>query len=120
MTTLTRGSGSLLALGVCGALVSLSAIALWAIGLVHTASRVQHTANLAALAASDVSMGVVAGHPCRVARSITQSSGYSLEFCEVVDGISRVVVTVVDGVIPIEKRASARPQPLAGWEGVGE
>ena len=111
-----RGSGSLLAVAILGALVVLGSSTLAIMGVVQQATRAQLVANLAALAASDTSMGVVSGEPCSVARAVVTSAGFRVSQCEVLAGISRVVVVSNEGILPVEKRASARPQRLPGWE----
>jgi hypothetical protein len=104
-----RGSGTLMALAILAviSLLGSSAIAV-TIGL-NEARSVQAVANQAALAVSDVSRGVVSGHPCRIASSLVSGAGYRLQACDVADGKAWIVVTGQWGGMGIEKRAHAGP-----------
>jgi len=43
---------------------------------------VAHAVDAAALAAADVSVGVIPGEPCSVARDVLERNGVSLDSCE--------------------------------------
>jgi len=86
-----RGSQTVVALGLVAALVSGGSAAMVTVDLFRWASRVQHQTNLSALAAADVSMGVVIGAPCPVARRIAADGGIRLVEC-VVNGRTVLVV----------------------------
>lgn len=104
-----RGSGTVSGLAVILATVTLgvSGVAVTA-GIVEARSA-QTVSNQAALAASDVSRGVVPGHPCRVASSLVTDAGFRLLGCEVKQGSARIVVGGSWWGIGIEKRAHAGP-----------
>ena len=89
------------------ALAGSSAIAVTS-GLNH-ARHLQAVANQAALAASDVSRGVVPGHPCRVASSLVTGAGFRLKGCDVGEGKAWIVVAGLWWGIDSEKRAHAGP-----------
>jgi hypothetical protein len=89
------------------ALVGSSAIAVTS-GL-NQARHTQAVANQAALAASDVSRGVVPGHPCRVASALISGAGFRLLGCDVENGKARISVGGAWWGIDIEKRAHAGP-----------
>ena len=113
--SLERGAGSVLAIGIIAGLATASTAAVAIIDLLTTASRVQRSADLAALATSDVSMGVVPGQPCDVARAAVRHSGFHLAHCLVSEGVAEVVVRFDGGWLPIEKRALAGPQNSPLW-----
>jgi hypothetical protein len=104
-----RGSGTLMGLTILAAiaLAGSSAIAVM-VGL-NEARHVQAVANQGALAASDVSRGVVSGHPCRVVSSLVSGAGFRLMGCEVNQGKAWIVVGGQWWGIDIEKRAHAGP-----------
>jgi len=89
------------------AIVGSSALAVTS--ALNEARRVQAVANQAALAASDVSRGVVSGHPCRVASSLVSGVDYQLRGCYVDQGKAWIVVVGQWWGIDIEKRAHAGP-----------
>ncbi len=114
-----RGSGSVLGVGVLAAVVIVGSSSAAVVGGLAEAGRVQGVANQAALAASDVSRGVVSGFPCDVARAIVSSAGYRMVTCEVGDGEARVSVGSTWWTLPIDKRARAAPIPTPVF-GLGE
>jgi secretion/DNA translocation related TadE-like protein len=111
VTSGQRGSGALMGLALLAGIVSLGSGGMMVtMGLVE-AARVQVAANQASLAASDVSRGLVPGHPCRVASQIVTMAGYRMGGCEVRVGEARVSVSGMWWSMPIEKRARAGPLP---------
>lgn len=110
-----RGSGAVLAIGIIAALAVASTATITTIDLLQLAGRAQRSADLAALAATDVAIGVVSAEPCDVARGIVTASGYTLAHCQVEDGTSDVTVTFEKGILPIEKKARAAPQRSPLW-----
>lgn len=78
--------------------------------VVH-ATHAQTVANQAALATSDVSRGLVPGHPCRVASALVVEAGFRLRHCDVVAGQARVVVAGTWWGLEVSKRALAGPLP---------
>jgi secretion/DNA translocation related TadE-like protein len=112
-----RGSGTLMGLALLAGITILGSSAVFVtMGLVE-ASRVQVAANQAALAASDVSRGVVPGHPCRMASHLVNAAGYRVGRCEVGGGEARVMVSTVWWSMPVEKGARAGPTPHPVFDG---
>ena len=105
------GAGSVLAIGVIGALVMLAATAIPLYAVLATRSAVAGAADAAALAAADARVGVVGGFPCDVARDVAAANGAGLVGC-VVDGyIATVVVQRSVAGFAISARATAGPAP---------
>jgi secretion/DNA translocation related TadE-like protein len=106
-----RGSGSVLALAVLGA-VAIVAIAALALGAALTVrQRVIGAADAAALAAADGASGAVAGEPCALARRLAEAGGAALDSC-VVDGlVATVAVSARVGPVPFGARSRAGPPP---------
>ncbi|AVG23390.1 fimbriae protein TadE/F [Pontimonas salivibrio] len=111
----TRGSGVVVALGVIAALVIAGSAALMVVDLLRFGEKVQHAANLSALAASDVAMGVIPGRPCVVAREIGRSQGIRVSSCEVTGSLVRVYATTTRHGLSITKRAAAGPISGGVW-----
>ncbi|GGF13280.1 Rv3654c family TadE-like protein [Subtercola lobariae] len=104
-----RGSGSVLALALIGAVLGVTALLLTlaaALGVKHT---VESTAESAALAAADVASGSVGGYPCDRAATAAALGGASLDSCDVVGAI--VTVRVSRSVLGFEVGALARAGP---------
>lgn len=116
VVTSTRGSGVVLALGVIAMVVIAGTAAGVAVDVVRCGQKVQHAANLSALAASDVATGVVAGRPCVVAREIARAQGIRLSSCEVAGSTARVYATTTRHGFSIVKRAAAGPLPEEVWQ----
>lgn len=74
-------------------LASLSFLVL-AVGLALDISRqqarVQMISDLAALAAADSRIGIIAGYPCPNAREIALANGANLDSCRIVGGVASV------------------------------
>jgi len=104
-----RGSGTLLGLAVLCATVLLGSAALTVTTGFSEAIRVQMVANQVALQVSDVSRGLVPGHPCPMASTLAASAGLRLTRCDVEGGDARVVVAGSWWGMGIEKRARAGP-----------
>jgi hypothetical protein len=96
-------------LAVLSAIVMSGSLAIAVTTGLGEARSAQAVANQAALAASDVSRGVVAGHPCRVASSLVTAAGYRLRGCDVAGGKAWIVVGGQWWGIDIVKRAHAGP-----------
>lgn len=103
------------ALAVIAALVIAGSAAIVVVDLLRFGEKVQHTANLSALAASDVAIGVVAGRPCVVAREIGRSQGIRVSSCEVAGSTVRVHATTTRHGLSITKRAAAGPISGGVW-----
>jgi secretion/DNA translocation related TadE-like protein len=106
-----RGSGSVLGVAVLAGVIIIGSSSTAVVSGLAEARRVQGVANQAALAASDVSRGIVSGFPCDVARAIVAGAGYRMVTCDVGDGEARVSVGSSWWTVPIDKRARAGPIP---------
>ena len=104
-----RGSGTLLSFTILAVTVLVGSLAIAVTSGLNVARNGQVAANQAALAASDVSRGVVPGHPCRVASALVSEAGYRLGGCDVAEGKAWIVVTRTWWGMAIEKRAHAGP-----------
>lgn len=102
-----RGSATVITLALVFALVGVVIIGVGAAALLNRASHLQSVADLAALAASDVSRGVVPGQPCSLARAILREAGFSLVSCELEEGRARVVGRASVGGVALTARAHA-------------
>lgn len=108
-----RGSGTVLALGLCLLLI-LACAAVLLIGQALAASaRAASAADLAALAAADAERGLRAGTACDTGRTVAELNGAALVGCQVeVPGSTvRVVVEIDTGAPwgPAPGRARAGP-----------
>lgn len=83
--------------------------------LLRTAEHIQRSADLTALAASDVSIGVVPGEPCSTARSVARANGAELVDCDADAGQVTVVVALTRHGIRVHKVATAAAQPHPLW-----
>jgi hypothetical protein len=108
-TTGERGSGTLVGLTVLAVIALLGSSAIVVTSGLNHARDLQAVANQAALAASDVSRGIVSGHPCRVASTLVTEAGFRLQGCDVGQGKAWIVVAGVWWGIDSEKRAHAGP-----------
>ncbi len=92
------GSGSILAVGIVATVIALTSLLL-PLGAVFIA-RHQATAaaDAAALAAADVAVGIVPGHPCQAAAVVATANRASATGCRVEDLVVtvRVAVPVLD------------------------
>lgn len=104
-----RGSGTLMGLTILAVAVLIGSLAIAVTSGLNVARLAQAAANQAALAASDISRGVVPGHPCRVASSLVSGAGFRLLGCDVERGKARIVVGSQWWGIDMEKRAHAGP-----------
>ena len=108
-TCAERGSGTLWGLTILAVTVLVGSLAIAVTSGLNVARNGQAAANQAALAASDISRGVVPGHPCRVASSLVAGAGFRLLECDVERGKAWIVVGGQWWGIDIEKRAHAGP-----------
>lgn len=109
-----RGAASVLALGIVGATVALTALILPVTAAFAASQRAANAADAAALAAADALSGAVPGVPCRLAEQTAARNGAGLTSCEADGPVASV--TVVVSSFPIELRADARAGP-PGWPG---
>jgi secretion/DNA translocation related TadE-like protein len=109
-----RGAASVLALGIVGAIVALTALVVPTASVFVLSQRAANAADAAALAAADAISGAVAGTPCPLARETAARNGAVLASCETGGPVASVTVTVA--TLGLEIRAAARAGPL-GWTG---
>ena len=115
-----RGSGAVLAVGLMAVAVLLGGVAVATVDLLRAADRAQKVANLAALAASDVAIGVVSGRPCVVARDVAREQQMELDVCELSGSVATVSISLKRHGVTIQKRAAASPQPNGVWAALAE
>lgn len=108
-----RGAGGALVLGVCGALVALTAGLLSAFGGFVAAQRASAAADASALAAADVASGLLPGDPCEEAGRVAAANGAELVDCTWMAEEATVTVRVVLGAFSVDDRARAGRPPLA-------
>ncbi|TFD06124.1 hypothetical protein E3T25_03365 [Cryobacterium sandaracinum] len=104
-----RGSGTVLAVGVLGAVMLLTAVLLPLFAALVVGQAVQGAADAAALAAADTASGAVAGMPCAAADEAARLNGASVTVCTVEGLIASV--TAVRGYLGFELGAQARAGP---------
>lgn len=104
-----RGSGTVVALAVVGATVSLTAGMLTVGGAVAAQRRATAAADLSALAAADVAVGRMPGEPCETAETVAAANGAHTASCVSDDVVVTVTVTV--DYLGLSARASARAGP---------
>ncbi|MEY2693690.1 MAG: hypothetical protein RL142_38 [Actinomycetota bacterium] len=97
--SLERGSGSVLAIGIIAALLSLVTAFAIPLNRALEQQRLQVMADNAAVAAADALRGLVAGSPCEVARSLSAE----VTLCEVIG--SDVRIELRDGSLTARARA---------------
>jgi len=76
-----RGSATVMAIAMTAAGLVLCGLVILVGQLLLSVRTIQSLADLAALAASDVSMGVVSGRPCDAARAVAQRQGNYSVYC---------------------------------------
>lgn len=106
-----RGSGSVLAVALLGALVTLTAVLMPLLALLPAHQSAQGAADAAALAAADVASGLMPGVPCDTAARAAELNGSRLAACTVDGLIATVTVARTVGAFPISSRARAGPAP---------
>jgi len=112
-----RGSATVTAIAMTAGGLLLCAAVIVVGQLLVSVRTIQSVADLAALAASDVSMGVVSGRPCDVARAVAKRQGHYRVYC-VVDGPeARVTVSAEHPGITLSRTAKAGPPVLDPWSG---
>lgn len=118
MTDSDDGSGTVLALGAIGALLTTLVTALLVAGALRAAHQARGAADLAALAAAqESSLGSTPGHACAVGAEIAHRNGARLLRCSVGAGSvvtvdAAVAVPLRLGLVPeMTGRARAGPAP---------
>ena len=109
-----RGAASVLALGIVGAVVGVTALTVPTATIFVASQRAANAADAAALAAADAISGAVTGVACDLAAQTAARNGAALASCEP-DGPA-VTVTVTTASFGVELRAAARAGP-PGWTG---
>jgi secretion/DNA translocation related TadE-like protein len=104
-----RGAASVLALGIVGAVMALTALTVPMTSAFAVAQRAANAADAAALAAADAISGAVPGMPCDLAARTAARNGAELEACDL-DGAVAFVTVRIQG-IGIDLRRAARAGP---------
>ncbi|MFT2692222.1 Rv3654c family TadE-like protein [Clavibacter zhangzhiyongii] len=112
------GSGTVVAIGVLGAVTSLALAAVVASSALVERAAAAGAADSAALAAADAAAGFAAGSPCAAADEIAVAAGATLTECDVTGTTAAVRVTRHGGVLDLPVTARARagqpPDPPPG------
>jgi secretion/DNA translocation related TadE-like protein len=104
-----RGSGTVLALGVLGATVTVVLTLIPVTGAFVASQRVANAADAAALAAADVASGAVPGVACQLAAAAADLNGAVLGQCELSGAVARVSVSSRWWVFSLGASARAGP-----------
>lgn len=102
-----RGSGTVIAVGIIGAILALTAGLLAALVTVAAHTTASVAADAAALAAANTASGRVAGDPCRAAEEAAALHDAMLITCESSLRESTVRVAITAGAIHAEATARA-------------
>lgn len=108
-----RGSGTVIAVGIIGAILGLTAGLLSALVLVTTHTSASVAADAAALAAANTASGRVAGEPCQAAGEAAALHGATLLTCEASPLESTVRVVITAGAVRAESAARAGQAEMA-------
>lgn len=112
------GSGTVLAVGLVGAIASLALATVIASTALVERAAVAGAADSAALAAADVAAGFGTGPPCTAAEEVVVAARATLVACDVSGTTAAVRVAGRDGPLGLEVTARARagqpPDPPAG------
>ena len=106
---LTRGSISVALVAIISVATPLAAAAAAFATGVLLQQRADLTADLAALAASDVRRGLAAGQPCQTANEIATMAGATIETCRIVSDCVLVEVAITHIFWLIRSAALAGP-----------
>ena len=109
--TRDRGSGSILAVAILGALFAVTAVLVPVLALLPAKQLVQGAADAAALAAADTASGLMPGVPCEMAARAAELNAARMTGCTVHGLIATVSVAGSAGLFPISSRARAGPAP---------
>ena len=104
-----RGSGSILIVGIIGALALLTSVAIPSYMALATRQAIIGAADAAALAAADASTGAVPGVPCDRAREVASANGTELRACELDGYVATVAVSGTALGIRVTATATAGP-----------
>ena len=104
-----RGSATLMAASLMGLIAAVALGVSLVVSAVEETRRLQHVADLVALAAADVDQGVAPGIPCDIARRLVIRMDAGRVVCAVSGGLAEVSVTRSWRGFEITRRAVARP-----------
>ncbi|MDF2555028.1 MAG: helicase [Microbacterium sp.] len=104
-----RGAASVLAVGIVGAVVALTALVVPAAATFVVSQRAANAADAAALAAADAASGAVAGIPCELAAEAAARNGAGLTSCGVEGAVATVSVEVPSLGMTLDAAARAGP-----------
>ncbi|TFC50837.1 hypothetical protein E3T26_08220 [Cryobacterium sp. TMT1-21] len=107
-----RGSGTVLAVGVIGAVLLVTAVVVPLFAVLAVGRAVQGSADAAALAAADTASGAVAGVPCEAAAEAARLNGASVTACSVEGLIASV--SIGRGYLGLDLGARSRAGPPPG------
>ena len=106
-----RGSGSVLAVGILGAVLVATALVLPLLAVLAAGQAARGAADAAALAAADTASGLEAGVPCGSAATAATLNGAALTECTVHGLIASVAVARTVLGFELGARARAGPPP---------
>jgi len=109
-----RGAASVLALGIVGAVIALTALTVPMLSAFALAQRAANAADAAALAAADAVSGAVPGTPCDLAARTAARNGADLEACDIDGAVAFVTVRVHGTGIDVRRAARAGPPGSTG------
>ncbi|TFV96990.1 hypothetical protein E4M00_13125 [Leifsonia flava] len=106
-----RGSGTVLAIALIGAVVALALVAASVLGGLVVRQQVSAAADAAALAGADVAMGAVAGVVCDAAARAAEANAAAMNGCSVDGETVTVEVSSMWMGMPVRARSRAGPAP---------
>ncbi|WP_082590181.1 Rv3654c family TadE-like protein [Agromyces sp. Soil535] len=109
-----RGAASVLAVGIVGAVVALTAMVVPIATTFVASQRAANAADAAALAAADAISGLVPGVACELARQVAGRNGAALTSCQTDGAVVTVGVVVSSLGMDLGARARAGPPGYAG------
>jgi len=112
-----RGSATVMAIAMTAAGLVLCGVVILVGQLLLSVRTIQSLADLAALAASDVSMGVVSGRPCDAARAVAQRQGNYSVYCLMNGPEASVTISAEHSGITLSRTATAGPSVHGVWSG---
>jgi len=104
-----RGSGSVLAVAVLGAITTVTLLLVPVLGLLVVVGQLRTAADAAALAAADTASGLLPGVPCEAAQRTATLNSVQLSGCTVDGLIATVTATRLAGGLPLSVQARAGP-----------
>lgn len=106
-----RGAGSVLAVAIVGALVCVTAMVVPLYSVLSRKQGLAGAADAAALAAADARVGILAGEPCDLARSVAAANGADLASCRLDGLVVTVAVSATTAGFAVGATATAGPPP---------